>query len=189
MFSLGLVLETRGKSGEAETWWRRAAEAGDSQAMVNLGVLLKKRSESGEAETWYRRAVEAGDSGTMFNLRVLLDEGRGESGETETWFRRAAEAGDSRAMSNLGVLLEKRLGGHKGGVWSNGGDWSNRYCRRRCRQVRVDAAPGPAPGGPREPPLVAAAGFSASRTETTCSPRFWQSSRRPCRWASSATSP
>ena len=91
----------------SEHAFRKAAEAGDSEAMFTLGVLLDDRGESGQAETWWRRAAEAGHSGAMFNLGVLLDD-RGESGEAETWFRRAAEAGDSGAMNNLGVLLELR---------------------------------------------------------------------------------
>jgi TPR repeat protein len=91
----------------AELGFRKAADAGDSNAMYNLGVLLEERSELGEAETWYRRAADAGNSLAMFNFGVLLAD-RDDLGEAETWYRRAADAGDSDAMSNLGLLLKER---------------------------------------------------------------------------------
>ena len=79
----GAARTSGASSGEAEAWYRRAADAGHSGAMYNLGVLLEERGELGEAETWYRRAADAGDSGAMFNLGVLLHQ-RGELGEAET---------------------------------------------------------------------------------------------------------
>ena len=35
---------------------RKAAEAGNSDAMNNLGVLLQQRGELDEAERWWRQA-------------------------------------------------------------------------------------------------------------------------------------
>jgi tetratricopeptide (TPR) repeat protein len=50
----------QGKEDQAEQWYRRAADAGDTGAMVNLGVLLKDQGKGDEAEQWFRRAADAG---------------------------------------------------------------------------------------------------------------------------------
>jgi len=59
MANLGVLLHERGENAEAEAWFRRAAEAGYSEAMVNLGVLLRDRGETDAAEAWFRRAADA----------------------------------------------------------------------------------------------------------------------------------
>ena len=46
---VGMLLEKRGELGEAEDWYRRAADLGDILAMFALGLLLA-RAESEEAE-------------------------------------------------------------------------------------------------------------------------------------------
>ena len=109
---VGVLLQRRGKLAEAETWYRRAvnaghADVGDREVMTRLGVLLQRRGELEEAETWYRRAAKARDREAMTHLGVLLQR-RGKLGEAETWYRRAANAGHGEAMHSLGVLLQQR---------------------------------------------------------------------------------
>jgi TPR repeat protein len=65
MYSLGELLHDRGELDDAEAWYRRAADAGDSDAMDKLGVLLHDRGELDEAEVWWRRAAEADDTNAM----------------------------------------------------------------------------------------------------------------------------
>jgi TPR repeat protein len=60
MFNLGLLLCKRGKDDEAEEWYRRASDAGDTDAMTNLGILLEDQGNAAEAEEWYRKAADAG---------------------------------------------------------------------------------------------------------------------------------
>ncbi|RMI28864.1 tetratricopeptide repeat protein [Nocardia stercoris] len=57
---LGHLLAERGEKAEAETWMRRAADAGHPGAMNSLAILLTERGEKTEAETWIRRATEVG---------------------------------------------------------------------------------------------------------------------------------
>ncbi len=64
MFGLAGVLIEREENTEAETWLRRAAEAGLTDAKNTLGELLSEREENTEAEPWYRRAAEAGHTST-----------------------------------------------------------------------------------------------------------------------------
>ena len=104
---------------EAETWYRRAANAGHGEAMHNLGVLLQQRGRLDEAETWYRRAAQAGHSEAMHKLGELVRL-RGELGEAETWYRRAAAAGHTEAMFNLGARLAER------GKWDEAATWYRR---------------------------------------------------------------
>jgi TPR repeat protein len=44
MSYLGVLLQQRGDLAEAESWYRRAADANDTRAMSYLGVLLQQRS-------------------------------------------------------------------------------------------------------------------------------------------------
>jgi TPR repeat protein len=69
---------------------RRAAEAGDSEAMDRLGVLLAQGHKDREAEGWFRRGAEAGDACAMVHLGWVLDR-YGDSGEAELWYRRVAD--------------------------------------------------------------------------------------------------
>jgi TPR repeat protein len=42
--------------GEAEGWYRRAAQAGDAGAMHQLSLLLERQGQTNEAARWRRRA-------------------------------------------------------------------------------------------------------------------------------------
>lgn len=92
---------------------RRAAESGQTEAMVSLAGLLI-RGEQVPADRaaglrWYRRAAEAGNPRAMVSLGVHLLA----DGEVRTavgLFRRAAEAGDPAGMCKLGVSLLSQPG-------------------------------------------------------------------------------
>jgi tetratricopeptide (TPR) repeat protein len=43
-----------------EQWYRKAADAGDVDAMVNLGAVFWKQGKEDQAEQWYRKAADAG---------------------------------------------------------------------------------------------------------------------------------
>ncbi|WP_051870777.1 tetratricopeptide repeat protein [Streptomyces anulatus] len=90
--------------GIAELFYRRAAEAGDTDGMFNLGILLADAGRREEAEAVYRRAAEAAHPDAMVNLGALLA-ATGRRGEAESVYRQAAEAGHPVALFNLGVLL------------------------------------------------------------------------------------
>uniref|UniRef100_UPI0012F68242 tetratricopeptide repeat protein n=1 Tax=Nocardia testacea TaxID=248551 RepID=UPI0012F68242 len=91
----------------ALTLFRKAADAGNPNAMHNLGVLFAARDDKAEANTWYQQAAEAGNTRAMTNLGVLLNQ-RGNQVQAEAWYRQAAGIGDAGAMHNLGILLEGR---------------------------------------------------------------------------------
>jgi TPR repeat protein len=89
---------------DTESWLRREAEAGDTDAMNNLGNLLRERGHPDEAEPWLRRAAGNGHVGAIYNLGVLCAE-TGRVDEAERWWRRAARIGDTAAMASLGEVL------------------------------------------------------------------------------------
>jgi TPR repeat protein len=59
MVNLGALLRKQGKEDQAMQWYRRAADAGDADAMHNLGALLGEQGEEDQAEQWYRKAADA----------------------------------------------------------------------------------------------------------------------------------
>jgi TPR repeat protein len=99
-FGLAVLLEQRGRPGDAAEWYRRSAEHGLPEAMLNLGTLLQERGEYNQAERWYYRALQAGHLPAEVNLGALhwrrgnLEEGRG-------WYQRAADRGDELAKQAL----------------------------------------------------------------------------------------
>jgi tetratricopeptide (TPR) repeat protein len=54
-----VLLGEQGRQDQAEQWYRKAADAGDADAMVNLGALLAERGEEDQAGQWYRKAADA----------------------------------------------------------------------------------------------------------------------------------
>lgn len=102
----GLLSIQAGRAGEAEEWFRKAAEAGSTVAFFNLGLLLSGQvGREGEAEEWYCKAADAGDTDAAVNLGNLLSDQEGREGEAEEWYRKAADAGEPDAAHNLGNLL------------------------------------------------------------------------------------
>jgi TPR repeat protein len=92
---------------EAEHRHRRAAEAGDIDAMVELGSTLRRRKKYGEAEHWYRKAIDGGSIGALSNLGLLHHE-QGELDAAERWYRKAIDAGVIPALANVGALYHER---------------------------------------------------------------------------------
>ncbi|CAM3464577.1 protein kinase domain-containing protein [Stackebrandtia soli] len=106
MVNLGSMAQKQGDLDEAEKWFRKAAEAGHTGAMVDLGLLVWER-DIDSAEGWFRKAADAGEKWAMFNLGILLRD-RGDLDDAEEWYRKAADAGHTGAMHNLGLLLRDR---------------------------------------------------------------------------------
>ena len=112
--AIGETAYTRNAIGPAIAANQKAADSGNTDAMVNLGVLLADRLDPPDldgAQAWYRRAADAGNTDAMVNLGVLLADRLDppDLDGAQAWYRRAADAGNTDAMVNLGVLLADRL--------------------------------------------------------------------------------
>lgn len=93
------------RAEEAEHWFRRAAEAGDADAMRQLGAFLAGRpGREDEAETWLRRAIEAGSSAACLDLADLCED-RARFPETEQLRVLAGEAGFAQAYHAMATML------------------------------------------------------------------------------------
>lgn len=77
----GWELQTREKPDieGAISWYEKAAELGNSTAMVNLGNVYEARGELRKAFDWYRDAAAAGDNNGRFNMGMMYFRGEGVS--------------------------------------------------------------------------------------------------------------
>lgn len=74
----------------AQAAWRRAANGGDQDAMLDLGLALLPTSTP-DSEAWIRKAAEAGHPESMANLAAVLEQ-QGQHQDAEQWYMAAIEA-------------------------------------------------------------------------------------------------
>ena len=110
MNSLGCRYKEKGDLERAASWFRKAADLGDSLAQYNLGVCYSNGQGVEKDETraffWFQKAAEQGLAGAQFNLGVYYDKGKGvekDEAKAVSWYRKAAEQGHAGAQFNLGV--------------------------------------------------------------------------------------
>jgi TPR repeat protein len=96
MLSFGRFLHSHYRLGEAERWWRRAAQAGDLDAAVHLARRLKTQGLHEDAAAWLRQAADRGSTRAMISLACLLEE-QDRHNDAEHWFRRARTTGEAHS--------------------------------------------------------------------------------------------
>ena len=96
------------------SWYRKAAEQGNSAAQFNLGRLytngLGGRQDDTEATVLYRKAAEQGYAPAQFSMGWSYEFGRGvfkSEQKAVEWYRRAAAQGHTLARISLERLLAK----------------------------------------------------------------------------------
>ena len=94
---------------------RKAAEAGDTDAMVKLGRLYAEgrgvAQDYGEAAKWFRKAAEQGHAGAQYNLGVCYANGQGvaqDTSEAVTRDRKAWEKPGAGAFPGLAESNRRR---------------------------------------------------------------------------------
>ncbi|MEW2066159.1 tetratricopeptide repeat protein [Streptomyces sp. NPDC007346] len=97
---LGRIHAEAGNSAAAELSYRKAAEAGDTEAAVTLAELLVSRDAEAEALPYLERAAEADSARGQYQLGMLL------AAQARNWFSRAAQKGHSAAAQALPALRE-----------------------------------------------------------------------------------
>ncbi|MCX4518785.1 sel1 repeat family protein [Streptomyces anulatus] len=98
LLTLGRIEEECGDDEAAEVWFRRAADAGSTEAAGVLGHLLAESREDMQAIRYLEQAAKAGDVRAQSRLGVALTEW------SEYWLEKAAEADDAVAAIWLGDL-------------------------------------------------------------------------------------
>jgi len=118
LYNAGVCRLGSGEFAEAVKWYRKAAEAGEGDAMNNLGAMYANgkgvREDDVEAIRWFREAAKAGNSEAMKNLGGMYAEGQGVPADRTVavqWYRKAAEAGHPVGMSSLAWHYECGRGG------------------------------------------------------------------------------
>ncbi|WLW51486.1 hypothetical protein [Streptomyces sp. YU58] len=102
---LGSAAQKRGLYRTSLLLRRRAAEAGDAEALRGIANMLIGLGRTEEASHWYERAAEAGDAEALRWVATHLV-GRDEVTRTLDWYRRAADAGTSEALRWAGNMLD-----------------------------------------------------------------------------------
>lgn len=98
---------------QALSWYRRAADAGNTTAMLALGDALAKGKhvpqDLDQALHWITRAADAGDPAGLWRLACMYRDGEGLDRAPEkaiSLLKKAAEAGFSAAYVAIGFMLE-----------------------------------------------------------------------------------
>lgn len=109
---------TRADPAEAHRWIRRAAEAGEANAMASMGVLLATGQGVAEddvaARSWYRRAAESARDGFQDGLRglgwmLVTGEGGPEDLPTGVAYLMLAEAAGAERAGELLVRIADHI--------------------------------------------------------------------------------
>ncbi|MGW5064619.1 sel1 repeat family protein [Streptomyces cyaneofuscatus] len=95
---LGRIHAKAGNAAAAELSYRKAAEAGGTEAAVTLGELLVSRDAEAEAIPYLEQAAEAGIVRSQYLLGMLL------ANQAQSWLTRAADAGHPAAAEALPPL-------------------------------------------------------------------------------------
>lgn len=101
--------EDMGRTDDAVAMYRRAGDAGCTDATVHLAMMLMDLSDEGrkEAIALLKRACEAGNASAARNLGYCYAVGIGVERNKELaakLYIKASEAGNAKAMCNIGVL-------------------------------------------------------------------------------------
>jgi len=123
MYSLGELFETgRGVKPDisvAFDWYKKAADAGNTDAMMKLGRRLLDFGQPvtydyPKALEWFQQAAVAGNVDGMNMLGVLSKSGWGgaspDYANARKWYQKAADSGSAEGMIALGSLYQRGEG-------------------------------------------------------------------------------
>ncbi|MCH5224334.1 MAG: SEL1-like repeat protein [Muribaculaceae bacterium] len=109
-----LAEDGNGNDLNAINWYRKAAEAGNVDAMQNLGREIMDTSygnkeKQAEGMQWLQRAAEQGSSDAMVNLGYYYEKGKGVKQSWDKafeWYLKGAEAGDEVGQYDVALCYE-----------------------------------------------------------------------------------
>ena len=102
---------------EATAAYEKAADAGDTAAMVKLGWIYQNGRDGihdyDKAKQYYRRAADLGDADAVNYLGALYENGLGvtrDYGQAKSLYEKSVQAGNADGLRNLGSLYERGRG-------------------------------------------------------------------------------
>lgn len=106
------------KYTESVTWFKKAAETGNAEAMFNLALVYQMGGEKEfppnekEALIWFEKAAAKDHVKSMIRTAEIYLSGKPphDYAKAMTWFKKAAEKGDESAMYNVGLLYASGTG-------------------------------------------------------------------------------
>lgn len=141
-----------GQTDQAAELFTKAAELGDSGAMVELGEMYSSgegvAEDEAKALNWFKRAAEAGNVSGMVALGgVYLLGGSGNDPNEEEaarWFQKAAERDSPAALYDLAMLYESGRGVPKSldkakDLYQKAGALGNHEAQKRLAKLGVPA--------------------------------------------------
>lgn len=98
---------------KAVQWFKKAAEAGNTDAMCQLGSAYSTGQyglicDNQQSLMWYQKAAEAGSISGMLGLAFSkrYESKASAQNEAKAWYQKAAKAGSVKAMLELGLAYE-----------------------------------------------------------------------------------
>jgi len=121
MYELGRAYAANRQMPEAMAAWRKAADKGNTSAMVELGVLYGNGTgvakDEAQARKLFARAAEAGNPRAVANLAALANGGASlDPVKARTMLSKAADANSAEAEYQLGLMSADGSGGPKDDV-------------------------------------------------------------------------
>jgi TPR repeat protein len=119
MYQLGRAYAANQQLPEAVTAYRKAADKGNTSAMVELGVMLATGSgmprDQSQARAFFERAAEGGNPRGVTNLMALAGSVGAPSDpvRARTLLSKAAETNSAEAQYQLGLMMAAGVGGPK----------------------------------------------------------------------------
>lgn len=100
--------EAEGNEQRAALWYFKAAEEGNSYAMLKIGDACEKQLFSecyDKPFEWYKKSAEAGNAEGMYKLAQLFNTGTHgvsrDKGMALDWFKKSYQAGNNDAISKI----------------------------------------------------------------------------------------
>jgi TPR repeat protein len=120
LYQLGRAYAANQQLPEAIGAYRRAADKGNTSAMVELGVMMATGSglprDEAQARQLFERAVEAGNPRGVINLAALGGAAPSDPARTRALLARAADTNSAEAQYQLGLMTADGVGGPKDDV-------------------------------------------------------------------------
>ena len=135
--------EDAGRTDDAAALYRRAGDAGCTDAVVHLAMMLMDSSDDGrkEAIALLKKACEDGNASAARNLGYCYAVGIGVERNKELaakLYIKASEAGNAKAMCNIGVLYSYGNGVEKD--FAKAAEWYRRSAEGGCSRGMTNYA-------------------------------------------------
>lgn len=98
--------------GKAHRWYEKAAQHGNTDAMINLGRLYEQglgvAQDHSKALEWFRKAIDAGNPYARIDFDRLYEKGPGDLARASRSFKSRQQKSEKRSKDGKEDLLKPR---------------------------------------------------------------------------------